>query len=212
MRNIPAYFRAELESRAFIQALLIYMELPDADIRITNWSIAILHDSNLYYPRAFELYPVSYGTTRIVDDVTVIMDDTDKGLFGSFGDYDAGNYPFTLTWVVLDNSLRELSSVDIFKGTIDQWEYEPGKLVVTVASLFNQWARETTSRYSGSCRWRVFKGTECKYDGEVLECDRRYATCKSLIPIGGDEDKGNTDNFGGFRWLPSMVNKRIDNK
>lgn len=45
------------------------------------------------------------------------------------------------------------------------------------------------------CRWRKFKGLECKYSGSETECDRAFDTCKKF---------GNTLNFGGF---PAIINQ-----
>ena len=203
MRNLPLLFEQELISQEFIQALLISMTIVESEIRITDWGTPILHDSELYYPRAFQVQPVYYGGTKIVDDVTVSIDDTDRSLFASFGEHDSGKYPFKLTWVVLDRAGREIASLVVFSGDIDRWSYEPGKITVVAASIFNQWTRETTSKYYGSCRWRIFKGVECKYAGIAITCDRTYDLCDSY---------GNTDNYGGFRWLPSMINKKLETK
>jgi len=41
---------------------------------------------------------------------------------------------------------------------------------------------------------------QCLYAGGETWCDRTYARCLVL---------GNTDNFGGFRWLPSIIDKEI---
>ncbi len=88
----------------------------------------------------------------------------------------------------------------IFEGTIDSWHLDEEKLNFTIVSLFVQWAQKTLQRHAPSCRWKVFGGTECGYVGGETECDRSYARCLELA---------NTDNFGGFRWLPSIVDKEI---
>ena len=41
---------------------------------------------------------------------------------------------------------------------------------------------------------------QCLYAGAETWCDRTYARCTVL---------GNTDNFGGFRWLPSIIDKEV---
>ncbi|GAI73202.1 unnamed protein product, partial [marine sediment metagenome] len=41
---------------------------------------------------------------------------------------------------------------------------------------------------------------ECGYGGGETWCDRTYARCVVLA---------NSDNFGGFRWLPSIVDKEV---
>lgn len=48
-----------------------------------------------------------------------------------------------------------------------------------------------TQEYSRTCRYKQFKGVECKYAGAATTCDRSYATCQSYR---------NQVNFGGFRF------------
>jgi len=91
-------------------------------------------------------------------------------------------------------------SVTLLDLTIDDWDLDEERASVTLVTPFSQWARKTLSKYSPSCRWKVFKGTECGYSGAATWCDRTYARCQAL---------GNTGNFGGFRWLFSIVDKEI---
>lgn len=91
-------------------------------------------------------------------------------------------------------------SIEIFEGLIDSWSMSEGKIEITVANILSQWAQRTLSKHSASCRWKEFKGTECGYAGSETWCDRTYARCEVL---------SNTASFGGFRWLPSIVDKEI---
>jgi len=91
-------------------------------------------------------------------------------------------------------------AIILFNGQIDKWSLDESQLVMTIADMNVQWARKPLSRHPASCRWRVFKGPECGYTGSETWCDRSYARCSAL---------GNTANFGGFRWLPSIMDKEI---
>ena len=91
-------------------------------------------------------------------------------------------------------------AVTLFEGEIDSWILDEERLQMTVTSIFNRWSQRTLSRHSASCRWKKFKGTECGYSGSATWCDRTYARCQAL---------GNAANFGGFRWLPSIIGKEI---
>jgi hypothetical protein len=108
-------------------------------------------------------------------------------------------------------SLREVSStgqdycqlgdpVTLFQGTIDGWDLDEEKVSLTVASELVQWSQRTLAKHSSSCRWKKFKGTECTYAGAEAWCDRTYTRCAAL---------SNQANFGGFRWLPSIIDKEI---
>lgn len=201
MRSLPAAFKSALESQEYIQAELITMTVVETTINITSWNSPILYDSVIYLPRGFDPHPIEYGSSTIVNDLVLDIDDTDRGMWESLGEHDSGEYPVTYRWVVLDSIGKVLASIIIFSGTIDHWDYEPGRMSVMVASIFNRWAQETSALYSESCRWKIFKGVECKYIGGDTTCDRTYDMC--------DKRYGNKDNFGGYRWLPSLVNKKI---
>jgi phage-related protein len=51
--------------------------------------------------------------------------------------------------------------------------------------------------YGRTCRYRVFKGPECKYAGGTTTCDRTLDTCTTLA---------NTVNFGGF---PGIIDPTV---
>jgi hypothetical protein len=203
MRFLPPAFYNEIIQQEFTEAILLSIELVESTLNITTWNSPISYDSIIYYPRAFKISPVNYGDAKIVSDVNVDIDDADRGLFSSFGQYDAAAYPFKLTWVVLNEFGLAVSALVIFVGVTDHWEYKPGGLSFVAVSVLNQWTRETTSRFSESCRWRIFKGIECKYVGSGTTCDRTFDQCKAY---------GNEDNFGGQRWLPGMINKKLESK
>jgi phage-related protein len=66
--------------------------------------------------------------------------------------------------------------------------------VTMTCSLYSPLDRKfPPDRYFGStCRYKVFKGAECKYIGGQATCDRNHDTCSTY---------GNLANFGGFPGL-----------
>jgi hypothetical protein len=90
--------------------------------------------------------------------------------------------------------------VILFEGILDTWSLTEGRLSVSVTNILSTWAQKTLAEHSPSCRWKVFKGDECRYSGAAPGCDRTYARCTTL---------GNTLHFGGFRWLPSIIDVDI---
>jgi len=97
-------------------------------------------------------------------------------------------------------SLYAPAKITIFEGEIDSWGLTESKVNITATNILSRWARRTLSVHSSSCRWKKFKGTECGYTGAQTWCDRSFSRCSAL---------NNTSNFGGFRWLPSIVDKEI---
>ena len=201
MKILDPAFLSEIESENYRPASLLDMDLPGYYFRVTDWDTRIGFEGNLYYPRGMRLGNVSYGDTNIVSTLSIRIDDVDRALYESLGEVGVGRYPIKLRMAVLSEDLQVMGSLVVFTGNMSQWDYSPGSLRMTVASIFEQWGRVTTSKFSGSCRWKVFKGSECQYVGSEAQCDRTYTTC---------EEYGNAVNFGGFKWLPSMVNKRIE--
>lgn len=51
--------------------------------------------------------------------------------------------------------------------------------------------------YGRYCRWKTFKGSECKYAGADTTCEKTFDDCRA---------KGNIVNFGGF---PAVINQRF---
>jgi len=104
-------------------------------------------------------------------------------------------------WVgVIDINGFVIDTLNLFNGEIDSFAINEETLKLKLGSYFSKWAHKSISQHGSSCRWRVFKGTECQYVGAETKCDRRYETCVLYT---------NTINFGGFRWLPDLEDKVV---
>jgi hypothetical protein len=57
-----------------------------------------------------------------------------------------------------------------------------------------------TAATNWSATFTLYEVTECAYIGGSLWCDQSYERCVSL---------DNDENFGGFRFLPSLMEKDI---
>jgi len=171
--------------------------------RFTDCDVPIVHagSAELFIPRGFTIDPIKFGQQQIVETLQVEIDDLDNRFTAAFVDETPQGATIKLYLVVLDANFQIVGDrVLLFEGELDNWSLEEGKLSYTVTSALVAWSQRTLSRHGKSCRWKVFKGTECSYAGAVDHCDRTYVTCEVLA---------NTDNFGGFRWLPGIMNKEI---
>ena len=157
---------------------------------------------NVYSPLGFKFTNIRYSINNIVDKVDIEIDNLDQVQTAIFVGGTPQGSDVVLSLVVLDADLKIVngSAVTLFEGEIDTWKLNERKLTVTVTSIFYNWGQRTLSKHSPSCRWKAFKGTECAYAGGVATCDRTYAKCVTLA---------NTTNYGGFRWLPSIVDREI---
>ena len=157
---------------------------------------------NIYNPLGFKFSNVRYSLSNIVDKVDIEIDNLDMVQTAIFVDGIPQGSDVVLSLVVLDANQKVVnaSAVTLFEGEIDSWQLNERSLRVTVTSIFYSWSQRTLSKHSPSCRWKEFKSTECDYAGGSTWCDRTYPRCVALA---------NSTNFGGFRWLPSIVDKEI---
>ena len=237
MRNIDASILAKLESKELRPFYLVEMILDEQTFRYTDCDVPIVlpddivlsvEDATLrvdgtivggaatgntqvvpstFSPTALKFQPIKYSTGKIVDKATIELQMIDDpGLLYSFGGGTPQGSQVIIRLVVVDDdySLIGDTSTIIFEGTIDSWGMAEDKLKITIVSMFVQWSQKALRRHSSSCAWKVFKGSgadsPCKYTGTATWCDRTYIRCQAL---------NNTDNFGGFRWLPDIVDKEI---
>lgn len=201
MRSIDATILAELEAKQLRPFMTLDITIDETHYRYTDCDMPIVAGGNTYNPKAFRPEPVKYGANAIVDQATLEIDNLDEVMTSLFVGSTVQGEPVVLGLVVLNASYNVISGiVTLFDGVIDQWTVDEEKVRITVTSEFAQWSQRTLAKHSASCRWKKFKGTECGYSGSETWCDQTYARCQIL---------GNTDNFGGFRWLPSIIDKEL---
>jgi len=205
MRTISIELLDKLKSSEYRLAILVSLEVVGTVKRFTTWSDDLWLNNEQYYPRGMRVGAISYGSANIVSSVSLEFDDVNRELLVLLGEVGVGDYPITITMAALDeygNIITNGSSV-IFSGTFSQWTYRPKSLSIKAVSIFSKFNRTTTRVFSSSCTIKVFKGSQCNYGGAETICDRTYSQCDAF---------GNIANFQGFRWLPDLLNKRLDLK
>lgn len=204
MRVIDPIVLANLSAEVYRPAVILHMNILGNNLRYTTWQSSIMVSSAQYVPHGISFNAIRYGKGAIVDTVTIKIDDLNKDVYSLLKNVSSQDIPVNISIAVLDQYESVLGVSNLFKGSVGGWNYYPGFTELKVVSIFEQWARVSVSLFSTSCRWSVFGGQECKYSvtpGEV--CDRTYTTCDSF---------GNTANFGGFRWVPTLIDKPLDPK
>lgn len=98
----------------------------------------------------------------------------------------------------IDDDGTLIGSVPLYRGELSFYELA---YVVTlhVVNELVRWRKKCARRSQSSCPW-PFQGNECGYSGDGTWCNQTYDRCTVL---------GNTDNFGGNRFLPALMQKRI---
>jgi len=200
MRTIDPTILAQLVAKELRPFQLLTMTLVGGTYYFTDCDVPIVY-TNRYQPRGFSHDGAKYGIGRIVDTVKLEIDNIDEQLSLEFIGGDPQGSAVSLKEVVLGSTNAIIGTpITWFSGTIDEWEGEEDRLRINIVGPNYAWSRRTVSRHPSSCRWRIFKGTECAYAGAEAFCDRSYARCLAIANIA---------NFGGFRWLPSIEDKEI---
>ena len=208
MRTIDSSIVAQLEAEELRPFYLLSMDVDGTVYRYTDCDVPI-YLTYTYEPLGFSFNSIDYSIDSIVDSLTVEIDNVDQVQTALFVGGTPQGGDLVLSQVVLDSSYEIVggASITLFEGEIDSWDLDGQRLKVTATSIFHQWSQNTMSRHSASCRWHVFNsstlgttGVECASTAGASWCDRTYSRCSAL---------SNTTNFGGFRWLPSIMDKEI---
>jgi len=201
MRNLDSQIMAQLAASELRPFMLLDMEIDSTHYRYTDCDVPIVTGGNRFEPRGFTAEPIRYSMSRIVEEARFDLDNLDDALTAAFVGGAPQGGEVILYLALLDANYAVVASPVIqFQGELNAWNLDEEKVSVTVASLFTRWNQRTLAKHSASCRWKKFKGDECGYSGAATWCDRSYSRCAAL---------NNTDNFGGFRWLPSIMDAEI---
>ena len=208
MRTISTNILAQLEAEELRPFYLLSMDCDGTVYYYTDCDIPITL-TNTYTPKGFKFQPIKYSINDIVDQATIEIDNVDEVMTSLFVGSTPQGGDVVLSLIVLNASygIIDSSSITLFEGEIDAWSLNEGRLSVTVTSIFHQWSQHTLSKHSPSCRWKVFNsstlgtsGIECQSTAGALWCDRTFERCAVL---------NNSSHFGGFRFLPDIVDKDI---
>lgn len=217
MRNIDGAILNEIEKEVTSTFMLLELNLA-SDYYYTDRDHDISYDGNLYLPRGFEFSNISYAANMTVDKVTLDLDNaglefsaillgedvrnkTAKLSFGCYGE-EGVQWDSAVEWDSAVQWIQRqviLGTVVLFRGIISDWMLSELKASMTIVNEFVLWKKKTLRIAQASCPW-TFKGAECSYTGVETWCDQSYERCQVL---------SNTDNFGGFRFLPSIAEKEI---
>ena len=204
-RGIVAGILEQFESKQYTPFFLFQFEDAGSKYRYTSLDVPIVITdpakiAGTYQPRGFNFGTVTYSLSTIVDNVTFSLDNNDDVLTPIFVEGTSQGEDAYLYVGVYDDSTAVIGVVNLFEGQIDGWELDEGEVKITITTEMSKWIQRTNALYSSSCRWKKFKGTECQYAGAENWCDRSYSRCLAL---------GNTNHFGGFRWLPDFENREL---
>lgn len=205
-----------LSSEEQIPIMLIELEISDTWYKYTNIDIDFTPRDNpygdflttetsasgTYSSRGFSVGTITFSQSSIVNEAKLVLDNIDSQMTSLFNGPSVQDSNTRVYYGLIDNNHTSYLKClyTLFVGYIDSYEVDEEKLYINIGSPFARWDKSSTNYHSSSCRYKVFKGSRCGYSGAFTTCDGSYAQCV---------ERGNTANFGGFRWLPSIEGRII---
>ena len=167
--------------------------------RYTDRDIPLYYGGEKYEPIGFSLGNFVSAANMSIDKMTIDIDNVLLEFSALLLGEDVRNKIVIQSFGCLDANNKIIAVAEFFRGILSDWEITEDKARITIVNEFILWRKETLRICQSSCPWG-FKETECGYVGAETWCDQSYERCLAL---------SNTDNFGGFRFLPSISEKEI---
>lgn len=232
MKSFDSGILAALTSEEASLFYLIEMQFDD-NYFYTDCDIDLVWGGDLYRSKGFEVGNISTSATMGVDSVDVSIDNSDLEMSAVVLGEDISGLPVIVSLCsvlttpgVTSGILRDTTGAPLkdtadvtltdttgagttafqpvgiqplFRGLVNNWDLAESRLRIGLVNELALWNKRTLRPASASCPW-AFGGTECKYTGTGGPCNQSYTSCVSL---------GNHLNFGGFRFLPSIVETSV---
>jgi hypothetical protein len=203
MRAIDSNILAELAKSELRQFYLLKLDNPVVPMYYTDCDVDLYDsvDAVMCYAHGFSINDIQFSLSTIVDSVDITIDDLNAQLKSIFIGSTLKGYTVTLKSIYLNSSYVQVADpIIIFIGEYGPFDINESQLKLSVYSMDSRWANCSLNRQGAPCRYKVLGGPECRYLGIETTCDRTYRRCSELR---------NTANFGGERWLPSIIDKEI---
>lgn len=179
--------------------ILFELQLDSGNFYYNNSDIDLWYDSNKYISTDYMFNRIDQSGDLGVDSVSLKFNSADGVINAVILSEDIMAKIAIISFICVDENYQIIASEPLFKGLISNWQIADADSEIEVKTELVFWRKETLRKCQSSCRWE-FKGTECGYSGDLTWCDQSYEHCVS---------RENTDNFGGFRFLPTIIEKDI---
>ncbi|SMO62012.1 Uncharacterized conserved protein [Balnearium lithotrophicum] len=198
MQSLPSETLKRLESLFSTTCLLLvfYLEEP---LRFANLDIDVWYEGKRYVSVPFKIDEVSRDGRLTSDTLVVTFDNVSLIPASTFLNGDKRGNGAEVKYALIDDFGKPVSVFSVFDGIIDQVRIKDGTAEITLVSDLTRFSKNTFRKHIALCPWR-FKDQNCKYSGPAFSCDKTYETCQKL---------GNTKHFGGFRYLPNIMEKQL---
>lgn len=198
MKDFDNSYLTQIELDEATTFMMVEMDVSDSlTLRHTTLDINVIHDSNKFLSEEFSISGINQSAGTSVDRVKLTYRNIDL----SFSSILLNNSVKGRTVVIYEGALDGYTPIveKVYEGIILTWDIDAKNAVITLSNEMMFWKKKTLRYPSVTCRWD-FKGIECGYTGSETLCGKAYENCQAY---------GNTDNFGGFRFLKSLEERKI---
>ena len=204
MRTLPQALITELAGGVNEANFLIYLiDIETATPKyLTNADQKIYYESKVYVPWGMDFGGVEYSISPTVDKVSVDLDNTDEAFSQLMQTTELRGKRFLMRIAALDQNMGVIGAPVIpFDGILDTCRAKKKNFKMDVFNHMILWKKKIPRRtHQPTCTWTFKDSVTCKYAGATATCDKSWEECVAM---------GNSLNFGGFRWLPSLADKSI---
>jgi hypothetical protein len=203
MRNFDADNTAALVAETAKTFFFVDLELDSGTIYYTDADIP-LHDPDdsdiRYEPNQFQLGNLKFGAGMSVDRARIELQNIDLVMAATLLNETVTNRTCKIKFGCLNSGHQIIALETLFSGFITSWGgMTERSCPLVLGNWFLFWSKKTLRLAQATCPW-IFGGTECGYSGGASRCNKTWARCRGL---------SNTDSFGGFRFLPALLNAKI---
>ena len=200
MKTLPQELLSEIEKDFSFIVYAVEFEFSSGVKRYVNLDIGVLSNGLFYESRNFKYDNAIFTMKNEIDYLNLIIDNVDGEFTSILAQEDIRKRVVTIKVFAVQEPAHIVAESGVFKGIIDNAVIDDTQLNIRIANPLILWKTKTPRRiYQASCPWD-FKSNECGYSGVETECDQSYDRCKAL---------NNQNNYGGFRFLPSLQDKKI---
>ena len=199
MKTISTAINAQLEAEQFSYFYTVELRLSAITLYYTDADRPVHYSDIRYTPAPLSFADIAYAAALSVDQVTVEFGNASLALSAYLLGEDARNRTIIISQGVMNAAGTVLGLTNLFQGIVGEWELTEDRATIRALNELVLWRKRPLRTASATCPW-VFKGTECTYAGAGGWCDQSYSRCAEL---------GNQANFGGFRFLPALMEKQL---
>jgi len=200
MRGLPTALAIELAKDVAFFAHLVQLDL-STPVYYTDLDLDVVWGGNVYLSRGLRFDNIDLSIAASIDRVSFEIDNVGLEISALVLNNETRGRGCTIYLAALDAYGQVLGADIVFNGMLDGVRVDAKKGSFDVYSHLILWKKRIPGRiHQATCPWIFKDAATCRYAGVETWCDHSYDRCAVL---------NNNNNFGGFRFLPSLQNKQL---